>query len=528
MIKVFGKTDKVFTSNGDAVILPVKAKVHNEDNGEFYLDLSAPIKYADYLQTDRIIVAPTPQGEQAFRIDNPTLTGTKIETKAYHVFYDSNNYLIADSFVENKTCDQALNWLNNATEPTSEFTVSSDITSLNSYRCVRESLNTAIMTVLDRWGGHLVRDNFDIQVKQSIGADHGITVRYAKNLTDITVEENWDDVVTKLLPVGKDGILLNALDASVSIYLTSSTQYDTPYTKTVSFEQDINQEDYPTETAYKSALLADLRTQGTAYLQVNCLPKVNYTLKAHIDRTVDIGDTIQVIDDRLGLDLLTDVISYEYDCLTGRYTELEFGNFRKSLSGLIPNITKDVSKGVDSQIQSATSGLQDEITTNTQQIQDIESAIELLSYNQLGDKPSINGVTLSGNKTGADLGLTGNGEVLFSDSSGWTPSTSSGTTVSGNISKYSQVEVHLSDGSFGICNLSWDDGVGVILGMLSYPYNEYIYVNSINFRLNASGSNYTLIVPSAAQMPANYRIGTSVLKVTSVRKLTKIIGLVLL
>lgn len=375
MIKVFGATDKVFTSNGDAVIMPVKAKVHKEDNGEFYLDLSAPIKYADYLQTDRIIVAPTPQGEQAFRIDNPTLTGTKIDTKAYHVFYDSSNYLIADSLVEDRSCDYALKHFNNATEPTSEFTVSSDITSLNSYRCVRESLNTAIMTVIDRWGGHLVRDNFDIQVKQSIGADHGITVRYAKNLKEITVEENWNDVVTKLLPVGKDGILLNDLDSSVSIYLTSSTQYDTPYTKTVSFEQDINQEDYPTETAYKSALIADLRTQGTAYLQENCLPKVNYTLKAHIDRTVDIGDTIQVIDDRLGLDLLTDVISYEYDCLTERYTELEFGNFRKSLSGLIPNITKDVSKGVDSQIQSATAGLQDEISTNTSQIEEIESTI---------------------------------------------------------------------------------------------------------------------------------------------------------
>ena len=37
--------------------------------------------------------------------------------------------------------------------------------------------------------------------------DNGVTVRYAKKLKDITCEESWDSVVTKLLPVGKDGVI---------------------------------------------------------------------------------------------------------------------------------------------------------------------------------------------------------------------------------------------------------------------------------------------------------------------------------
>ena len=37
MIRVFSPNDKIFTSNGDAVIQPFKAKVHKEDNGKFYL-----------------------------------------------------------------------------------------------------------------------------------------------------------------------------------------------------------------------------------------------------------------------------------------------------------------------------------------------------------------------------------------------------------------------------------------------------------------------------------------------------------
>ena len=49
MIKVFGAADKDFTSNGDCVVRPFKAKVHKEDNRDYYLDFEAGIQYADYL-----------------------------------------------------------------------------------------------------------------------------------------------------------------------------------------------------------------------------------------------------------------------------------------------------------------------------------------------------------------------------------------------------------------------------------------------------------------------------------------------
>lgn len=37
MIKLFNLTDKFFANNGDKVIIPIKAKIHKEDNGAFYL-----------------------------------------------------------------------------------------------------------------------------------------------------------------------------------------------------------------------------------------------------------------------------------------------------------------------------------------------------------------------------------------------------------------------------------------------------------------------------------------------------------
>lgn len=180
MIRLFSSNDKVFTSNGDIVINPFKAKVHKEDNGDYYLNLEASIKYADYLVTGKIIVADTPQGAQAFRITNLTKKSNKISLKAWHVFYDSENYLIQDSYVVDMNCNNALDHLNRATEPSSEFTTISDVSTVDSYRCVRKSLYEAIQTVIERWGGHLVRDNFNIKIMSNIGVDNGVTVRYAK------------------------------------------------------------------------------------------------------------------------------------------------------------------------------------------------------------------------------------------------------------------------------------------------------------------------------------------------------------
>ena len=368
MLKVFGQTDKTFTTNGDVILRPLRAKVRKEDNGSFHLDLQTGIEYADYLVEGNIVVANTPQGDQAFRISNPTKTRTKITVKAKHVFYDSENLLIADSYVVDKNCNDALDHLNSATDITSPFTTLSDVGSVNSYRCVRTSLYEAIKTVLERWGGHLVRDNYNIQIRTQIGQDNGVVVRYAKNLKDITCDENWSGVVTKLLPVGKDGTLLNAVDGSADLYVYSSVQYSIPYTKTVTFTQEIERGDYESDEAYMQALVDDLALQAQEYVDANCIPQVNYTLSANLERVTDIGDTIHVYDSRLGVNLTTNLIAYDYDCILDKYTSLEFGNFQKTLSGLVNNITSSVESNVNEQLQSVTVTLGQELQDATDKI----------------------------------------------------------------------------------------------------------------------------------------------------------------
>lgn len=348
MIKLFGQTDRNFTSNGDKAIKALKARITKQDNGEFYLELETDLTYVNDLTEGRIILAPTPQGEQPFRVSNLQKTKNKLITKALHVFFDSRNYLIADSYVVEKNCNAALDHLNEATEPVSPFVTISDVDTVSNYRCVRASLYEAVMTVVERWGGHLDLNGWTIGIRQEIGQDNGVVVRYAKNLKDITVDENWDNVTTKLLPVGKEGLLLP------ETYVTSTNQYDLPYVKSVNFDQnDIEQESYIDQDgnldveAYQAALVEDLRQKAQSYVDNNSVPQVNYTLKANLEKLTNIGDTVYVQDDRLRLTITTQVISYTYDCILGKYVEMEFGNFKQTVSGLMNTITNQIQETVE-------------------------------------------------------------------------------------------------------------------------------------------------------------------------------------
>lgn len=363
MIRAFNATDKLYDTNGEVVIAAIKARVKNSDNGDYYLELTCGTEYNEYIQANNIIVAPTPRGDQAFRIRTVTKKSKRLEAKAWHVFYDSQNYLIADSYAVNMNCNAALNHFNAATDNPSPFTMSSNINTINTYRCVRTSLAECISTVIERWGGHLVRDNWSISLLSDIGVDNGITIEYKKNLKELTASYDWSGVCTKIMPVGKDGILLDEL------YLYSDIQYDIPYTKCISFDQDIDEEDYKDssgeldEAAYTAALKNDLRAQAVNYLKNSSIPVVNYTLKGNPEKVTDIGDTIEVIDERIGVKILTEVIAYEYDAITKRYVNLEFGNFTNTLSDLLNNISGSTNEQVSNAVISLTSELSDAIAT---------------------------------------------------------------------------------------------------------------------------------------------------------------------
>ena len=57
------------------------------------------------------------------------------------------------------------------------------------------------------------------------------------------------------------------------------------------------------------------------------------------------GEVIEVKDERLGVNITTRVLSFKYDCILGKYTEVEFGNAQPKLSDLMADINAQTDKG---------------------------------------------------------------------------------------------------------------------------------------------------------------------------------------
>lgn len=369
MISVYPSTEKDFNDNGLKILKPLRALIRKEDNGDYYLDLKDKIDSIEYYQTDMIVRVPTPWGYQPFRLTNPNIENDIISCKAYHVYFDSKNYIIRDSYVVDKNCNDALDHLNMATDNPSPFTTISDVTRVNSFRCIRHSLEEAFATVVERWGGHLVRDGFNVAIRDEIGEDRGIVLSYEKNIKKMIKKEIWDNVLTKILPVGKDGIMLP------ETYIEVDTQlYDTPKSKVISFDQsNIVEEDYTIdgeldENAYHQALINDLRTKATAYLEENKVPKVNYSVDAYIKNVSDVGDVIYVNHPRCKINLTTNVIAIEYDVIANKYTKIEFGNFKSKLKDLIQTVTSSITNEVKKSNNEIVAKLESELSEATERI----------------------------------------------------------------------------------------------------------------------------------------------------------------
>lgn len=368
MIKVYSADERLFDNNGLFIMHPTKAQIYIEDNGDYYIDIETTIDDFEYIQEGMIVRVNTRWGEQGFRLTNPKRKNNKITVRGYHLWKDSSKYVIVDSYVENKDCNDALDHINNACETPTPFITTSDISDIASARIIRKSLEEAIAILVDKYNGHLYRDNWTIGIVKNLGRDRQAVIKYGKNSTDIEATEDWDNVVTKILPVGYDGITLPEK------FLIADIHYETPYTKVVKFDQDIDENDYKDDNgevnqqAYNKALIDDLRQQAIDYLNINKVFRCNYKVKANIEGTIDLGDTITVEHERLGINITTNVISLKYDCIMDKYIEAEFGNFKTELKSLIKTIESNTHEQVLNGNETIKAKLEDELDTATSKI----------------------------------------------------------------------------------------------------------------------------------------------------------------
>ena len=353
MISVHERAAQTFTATGLAVLNReiIDPVVAEELNGGFTLRFNYPADgpAAQYLVLENIVAAPAPgiQSRQGFRITEVTtnLDGL-LEITAHHVFYDLAANLVADTYVVNKTAADALKQLLDAANSKHGFTASSsDNVTRASARIVRQSLAAAILdakaenSFVSRWGGELAFDNWHIRHAPRRGGNHGVVIRDRKNLTGYEAALDYTTVVTRILPVGYDGLLLPEL------YVDSPRigDYIAPRVKVIRYgsvkaikdAEKPREDELPLPQAYeKLRQLAKAEFSSRHVDQPHCAYKISFVDLASTKEyegfrdleTVALGDTVTVRHTDLNVALTARVVSYEFDPLAGEYLSIELGS----------------------------------------------------------------------------------------------------------------------------------------------------------------------------------------------------------
>ena len=369
MIKIYDSTERLFNHNGIKIVHPLRADITKVDNGDYYVEIQDTLENIAHYQNGGIIRIPTPWGEQGFRIRNPITNGNKIEFKAWHISYDAENYIVKTGSTVNRNCNDALEYFNGRTDIPSPFVTSSDITSTNSTNIIRKTLLEVFgILASEKYNGHWLRDNYNFSINHKVGEDRGVVLKVGKNITEFKTTENWDEVCTKILPYTINDSNNTVIELDEGFVELSEVLYDVPYTKIVSFENEFKAEDYATQTEYLSVVKNWLKAQAALYLESHKLPKVNYSVSASIENISDVGDVIQVKHPKCNINITTEVISVKYDAIRGRYTKIEFGNFKNELKNLSQTITAEANKHADAVVKDAQITLTKQLEESTAKI----------------------------------------------------------------------------------------------------------------------------------------------------------------
>ena len=231
MITIYNATETTFTSLGLGALAPTVCEIIEDINGQYELYMEHMIDDNDKwprLANDRIIKAPTHDGEQLFRIysavKNP-ITGL-IEVRARHIFYDLLDNLVEDVRPTIKTGDEAGDLILAGCQYSTPFSFSSDIVSASTAYYIRVNpVQAFIGSALDqafinRWGGEIRRNNFDISINTRRGSDKGVRIAYGKNLTGLDATEDISSVYTRITPT--------ALDENNIVFYTDAKYYNSP------------------------------------------------------------------------------------------------------------------------------------------------------------------------------------------------------------------------------------------------------------------------------------------------------------
>jgi phage minor structural protein len=363
MIEIYSHNNTSYIANGDMTLTPSSLTGKVELNGVCEITLEHPYDLEGrwkYIKEDAIIACPTPwSGKQLFRIYNKVKDIDSVTAYARHVYFDLANYVLLDSRPTLKNGQQALDIILSGTP----FTGSSNISTINTAYYIRKNVLEALASddensFINRWKGERYLDNYNLTINSKLGGDYGVRVEFGYNLGAIEEDINLNEVVTRIIPVGYNGIMLSGTTPWIDS--KNINKYAVIKQKVITFDDVKVKEGDETEGFNTLAeAQAELVSRCNKLFEGGIdLPRINYKVNMinlantteykdyKVLEDVGLGDVVHCKHGDLDIDISARCISLEWEIEEDkvRYTNVELGNFIGNYFDNQSDITSRVEK----------------------------------------------------------------------------------------------------------------------------------------------------------------------------------------
>ena len=443
--RLFDSTSSIFGTQGQGALTDVvSVSVIEGLNGGMELTMVYPvtgIHFEDIVTRALILCKPNPISDpypfRIYSISKPLNGKCTIHAHGWH--YDLSGIPIAP--FDSSSVAGVISAFNSDTSVPHLFTFTSDMGGTSgAFNLTHPSSVYGIMggtegSVIDTFGGEWLygygNDPQQIRLTSRRGGDNGVTIRYAKNLTQLEQEENISAVYTGVYPYwqGAEGELVTLPEEILPV--SGSFNFD----RILTLDMTADFEEMPDEDALRNAALAYMSANSIGVPSVSL--KVSFVALGQTDQyksmamleDVELGDGVTVQFEALGVNASARVIETDYNPITGRYNSVSLGSARATIadtiaaqSTAVTRLENTVTSPVIAAVQRATDklignlggyvvmryngdGLPEELLI--MDTPDIETATKVWRWNQQGLGYSSNGYTGT-----YGLAMTSDGEIV--------------------------------------------------------------------------------------------------------------------
>lgn len=293
------------------------------------------------------VIAPKPVRAQPFRIHRVEPGILTVGIHARHIFYDLSDNLLLPHTYKNVTRQSAMNaFLTRCLNAEHGFHAYCEGTETATLEYTEPGSPTVALLgsdgLIDRLGGEVMMDWYDVYVTDRLGRDRGVSVRYGKNLTQVGGSIDGDGMTTRIVPIGqaKNGEDLYLPETFIEAPDDGTKIWAHPRYATLRVEDAREGDGMSRAQAYEKMRAAAREqfeqgaAQATASIAVEFVETsrlVSAEDQARLQKLFP-GDDVLVKIDPMGITAKMRLAEYVYDCLRGRYRSVTLGTAGRDIA----------------------------------------------------------------------------------------------------------------------------------------------------------------------------------------------------